>query len=89
VVLRHDRTAVPLGAPREVSGALAVAKQFAGRALGARALLVNGAIGVVMARRGRLLLVLDLTLAHGKISEINVIAEPARLKKLDLAVLCD
>jgi hypothetical protein len=89
VVFRHDRTAVPLGASREVSGALAVAKHFAGRAQAARPVLVNGAVGVVVAPRGRLLLVFDLTITHGKIAEINVIADPARLQKLDLAVLGD
>jgi len=89
VVLRHDRTAVPLGASPEVIGAPAVAKQFAGRAQGARPLLVSGAVGVVVAPRGRLLLVLELTIMHGKIAEINVIVDPARLHKLDLAVLGD
>ncbi len=89
VVFRHDRIAVPVGASREVNGALAVAKQFAGRAQGARPVLVNGSVGVVVAPRGRLMLVLDLTITHGKIAAINVIAEPARLQKLDLAVLGD
>ena len=89
VVFRHDRTAVPVGASREVTGALSVAKQFAGRAQAARAVLVNGSVGVVVAPRGRLLLVLDLTITHGKIAEINVISDPARLQKLDLAVLDD
>src|SRR6266545_4025229 len=89
VVFRHDRTAVPLGASREVTGALAVAKQFAGRAQAARPILVNDSVGLVVAPRGRLLLVLDLTITHGKIAEINVIADPARLQKLDLAVLGD
>jgi len=89
VVFRHDRTAVPMGASPEVRGAPVVAKQFAGRAQGARSLLVNGAVGVVVAPRGRLLLVLELTISHGKIAEVNVIADPARLKKLDLAVLGD
>jgi RNA polymerase sigma-70 factor, ECF subfamily len=89
VVLRHDRTAMPVGASPEVISAPAVAKQFAGRAQAARPILVNGAVGVVVAPRGRLLLVLDLTIRHGKIAEINVIADPARLQKLDLAVLGD
>jgi RNA polymerase sigma factor (sigma-70 family) len=89
VVFRHDRIAVPVGASRKVNGALAVAKQFAGRAQGARPVLVNGSVGVVVAPRGRLMLVLDLTITHGKIAAINVIAEPARLQKLDLAVLGD
>jgi RNA polymerase sigma-70 factor, ECF subfamily len=89
VVFRHDRTAVPMGASREVKGALAVAKQFAGRAQAARPMLVNGSVGVIVAPRGRLLLVLDLTITNGKITEINVISGPARLQKLDLAVLGD
>jgi RNA polymerase sigma factor (sigma-70 family) len=89
VVFRHDRTAVPAGASPEVTGALAVAKQFAGRAQGARPILVNGSVGIVVAPRGRLMLVLDLTIAHGKIAAINVIDDPTRLQNLDLAVLGD
>jgi hypothetical protein len=50
---------------------------------------VNGAVGVVVARRGRLFLVLNLTITGGKIAEINVVADPARLRQLDLAVLTD
>ena len=89
VVFRHDRTAVPAGASREVRGALAVARQFSGRAQGARPALVNGSVGLVVARHGRLFLVLNLTVAHGKIVEINVVADPERLRQLDLAVLDD
>src|SRR5213080_488381 len=89
VVFRHDRTAVPAGASREVRGASDVAKQFSGRALGARTALVNGSIGIVVARHGRLFLVLNLTLTGGKIVEINVVADPARLRELDLEVLGD
>jgi hypothetical protein len=33
--------------------------------------------------------VLDLTITNGKIAVINEIAEPARLQKLELAVLDD
>jgi RNA polymerase sigma-70 factor (ECF subfamily) len=87
VVFRHDLNAVPVGASREITGALAVAKQFAGRAQGARPILVNGSVGVVVAPRGQLLLVLELTITHSKIAEINVIADHERLQKLDLAVL--
>ena len=89
VVFRHDRTAVPAGASREVRGTPAVARQFSGRAQGARPALVNGSVGLVVARHGRLFLVLNLTVAHGKIVEINVVADPERLRQLDLAVLDD
>src|SRR5881227_3526491 len=89
VVFRHDRTAVPAGASREVRGALAVARQFSGRAQGARPALVNGSVGLVVARHGRLFLVLNLTFTRGKIVEINVVADPARLRQLALGVLDD
>ena len=89
VVFRHDRTTVPAGASREVHGALAVARQFSGRARGARPALVNGAVGVVVAPRGRLTRVVTFKIRRGKIVEIDVLADPARLRQLDLAVLND
>jgi len=89
VVFRHDITAVPAGASPEVRGAASVARQFSGGAQGARPALVNGAIGLVVARQGRLFLVLNLTVTHGKIVEINVVADPARLRQLRLSVLDD
>ncbi len=89
VVFRHDVTAVPAGASPEVRGAASVARQFSGGAQGARPALVNGAVGLVVARQGRLFLVLNLTVTHGKIVEINVVADPARLRQLRLSVLDD
>ena len=90
VVLRADRAAVPSGAPREVRGAAAVAKRAAlGGARAAQPALVNGAVGVVVAPRGRLLMVLGFTVSRGKIVEIDAIADPERLRRLDLAVLAD
>ncbi len=89
VVFRADRTAVSAGASEEIRGAPFVAKQFLGRAQGARPTLVNGAVGVVVAPRGRLFLVLSLTVRHGKIVEIEAIADPERLRQLNLAVLGD
>jgi RNA polymerase sigma-70 factor (ECF subfamily) len=87
VVFRHDPTAVPAGESEVVRGALDVARLFSGRAQGARPVLVNGSVGVVVAPRGRLMLVLNLTITDGKIAEINVISDPTRLNQLDLAVL--
>jgi RNA polymerase sigma factor (sigma-70 family) len=88
VVLRSDRGAVPAGASREVRGAPAVARRAAKeRARAARPALVNGAVGVVVAPRGRLLMVLGFTIRGGKIVEIDAIADPARLRQLDLALL--
>jgi RNA polymerase sigma factor (sigma-70 family) len=88
VVLRADRSVVAPGAPREFHGALAVAtQQLTHRAQFAQPALVNGSAGVVVAPRGRLLLVIDFTYQGGKITEIDVVADPARLRQLELAVL--
>jgi hypothetical protein len=48
---------------------------------------VNGAVGVVVAPQGRLLLALTVTVADGRVAGYDVIADPARLRDLDLAVL--
>jgi RNA polymerase sigma-70 factor (ECF subfamily) len=77
-------------ASREVHGAVAVATRAArGGARSAQPALVNGAVGVVVAPRGRLLMVLDFTIARGKIVAIDAVADPARLRQLDLMVLDD
>ncbi len=92
VVLRADLGAVPAGASRVVRGARAVAEgalTFSGRARFARPALVNGAAGIVVAPRGRLVVVLGFTVMRGKIVEIDVVADSARLRQLDLAVLDD
>lgn len=87
VVLRADRAAVTLGGSSEVRGASAVAKHFSGRAQMARPALVNGAIGAVVAPNGQLLLVLNLTITQGMIAAIDVVADPLRLRQLNLVVL--
>jgi RNA polymerase sigma-70 factor, ECF subfamily len=85
VVFRSDPVAAR-AAPPEVRGAPEVAAQFVGRAGSARPVLVNGELGVVVAPRGRLLLVLNLTFAGSRIAAIEAIADPAHLRQLDLAI---
>jgi RNA polymerase sigma factor (sigma-70 family) len=90
VVLRTDRAARRPGLPAEIRGAATVAEQAVrGRARAAQPVLVNGAVGVIVAPRGRLLMVLDFTIADGKIVAIDAIADPERLRPLDLAMLTD
>jgi hypothetical protein len=48
---------------------------------------MTGAVGLVMAPRGRLFLVLGVTISDGRITAIDVIGNPGRLGELDLAVL--
>jgi RNA polymerase sigma-70 factor, ECF subfamily len=90
VVLRADRGALRPGESREVRGAPAVAEEafgFARLARFAQPALVNGAAGVVVAPQGRPFAVIGFTVAHDKIVEIDILADPARLRRLDLAVL--
>jgi hypothetical protein len=90
VVVRADAAAARPGVPAEVRGASHWASQaitLAQGAVAARAALVDGAVGVVVAPRGRLFRVLNFTLKDGKIVAIDVIGDPARLLQLDLAVL--
>jgi RNA polymerase sigma factor (sigma-70 family) len=87
VVMRVDRDS---GAPREFRGAPSVAEQvltFARGAQFARPALVNGAAGFVVAPRGRPVVVAGFTVAGGRIVAMDVLADPARLRELDLTVL--
>ncbi|WP_327705404.1 RNA polymerase sigma factor SigJ [Streptomyces decoyicus] len=92
VVLRADAGDAPEGVSKLVRGARAVVEQaltFSRFAAFARPALVNGAPGLVTARGGRPFSVMGFTLAHGKIVEINILADLARLSRLDLTILDD
>jgi RNA polymerase sigma-70 factor, ECF subfamily len=90
VVLHVDPVALPAGAPTEIRGAEAVAGQartFSSRARFARPALINGAVGTVVAPRGRLQLVQTFRVVGRKVVELEVIVDPERLSRLELAVL--
>jgi RNA polymerase sigma factor (sigma-70 family) len=91
VVLRGDHAAVPVGAPMEIRGAPRVAERALtfSRRRGrlAHPALVNGAAGLVVALHGRPLAVMGFTVSGGRITEIDVIADPERLRRLDPATL--
>jgi RNA polymerase sigma factor (sigma-70 family) len=90
VVLRADKAVVPTPEPIVVHGAQPVAKgamAAMNRAWFTGPALVDGVVGLAMAPRGRLRIVLSFTIVEGAITEIEVIAEPDRLGRLDLAVL--
>ncbi|MGO4722970.1 MULTISPECIES: sigma-70 family RNA polymerase sigma factor [unclassified Inquilinus] len=87
VVLRPDTAAIRAGASGDVRGAVPIAGFFSGKAQEARAALVDGAVGAVVAPGGRLLLVLGFTIRGGRIVEIRVTADPESLGRIDLAVL--
>jgi len=87
LVVRADMPGVP---PSEIRGAAAWAKgaisyghlvqltQFA---------LVDGAIGVVVAPKGRLVRALRFTILGSKITDIEVIGNPARLNELEVSIV--
>jgi RNA polymerase sigma-70 factor (ECF subfamily) len=88
VVLRSDASILPPGAPRELHGASLVAdRAIKGGARAARAALVDSSVGIVVAPRGRLLMVLRVTVAEGRIAAIEAIGDSERLRQLELAVL--
>ncbi len=89
IVLRADHAAVSLGAPSEVRGADAVVKQFSGRARAAKLALVNGAVGAVWSPGGKPRVVFGFTVLQGKISEIELFADPERIRQLKWAILND
>ncbi|QBD76837.1 sigma-70 family RNA polymerase sigma factor [Ktedonosporobacter rubrisoli] len=87
VVFRYDKVAGDTDAPKEARGAEVVARLFRGRAAAARAALVNGVVGIIVAPRGRLLIVINVAISNGKITEINAISDPQRLRGLNLAII--
>jgi len=90
VVRRADPTLVAAGIAPVLRGARTVAEETAGnaaRAVFARPALVDGRVGVVVAPAGRLRLVMALSLNGDRITAIEVVADPERLSRLELALL--
>ncbi|MBR7837537.1 sigma-70 family RNA polymerase sigma factor [Actinospica durhamensis] len=90
VVLYADERVVPTPKPLTLHGALTVARSAMGavdRAAVTVLALVEGAPALVMAPFGRLAVVMRFTVGAGGIREIDVIADPARLRTLDVALL--
>ncbi len=92
VTLRADLGVLPSTTPRFVRGAAAVAKQaltFArlSRAGDSRPALVNGRVGLVTAPGGVVTAVMGITIVRDRIVEIDILADPERLGRLDLAAL--
>jgi len=92
VVLRSDGGLVRPGLSREVRGARAVAEgalAYSRLVPFAQPALVNGAAGVVAFRGGQPISVMGFTVRNGKLFEIDILADPERLRRLDLMALLD
>ena len=90
VVLREDHGAVPIGASKVVRGAADVASQalaFSRLDIEVRPALVNGAAGTVSLRDGRPFTIVGFTIRKRRIVEMDVLADPERLSRLDLMIL--
>ena len=90
VVVRLGPGAGAPGAPREIRGAENWARgavAFSRLARFVQPALINGAVGLVFAARGKLSRVLTFTIVNGKIAEVEIIADRQTLQQLDLAVL--
>jgi RNA polymerase sigma factor (sigma-70 family) len=77
-----------------VSSLIRGAREVAGQALMfheyarfARTIMVNGVPGLIALPEGRLFSVMGLTITDGRITEIDILADPERLRRLDLAFL--
>jgi RNA polymerase sigma factor (sigma-70 family) len=91
VTLTADAFAAPTGQPERRQGAQAVSRgalAASTRAGYSQLALVDGEVGVVFAPAGRLRVVLKMTVSERrKITAIDVIADPDRLRGLRLALL--
>jgi RNA polymerase sigma-70 factor (ECF subfamily) len=90
LLVRVDATAARSGSAQEVRGALTWAKgavAYGHLIRGATVCLVDGDPGVMWAPAGRLNRVLRFKLHDGKITEFEIIADPARLASIEIAVL--
>jgi len=90
VVLRVDLGPLLVGGSREVRGAAAVASQavtYSQLGILTQPVLINGAAGSVSFRDGRPFSIGGVIVRGGKIVEMDILADPARLRELDLSVL--
>ena len=90
VVLRADAGTGPLGPSTLVRGArevIAQAQRFAPLGRFARPVLVNGGPGFLVARDGEPLALMAVTVDGGRITEMDVLADPDRLARLDLTAV--
>ncbi len=92
IVLRADGGSGRRGLTRAVRGAQRVASEalaFGRLAPSARPALVNGAAGLVNAPGGKPFAVASFTVRDGRIVEIDILADPERIARLDLGFLAE
>ena len=91
-LVRVDVPAADIGKPRELRGASTWARTLIALSRGletrfAQAALINGSVGVIFAPHGRLVRALIFTFANDRVTRLEAIGDPARLRELDIAVM--
>jgi RNA polymerase sigma factor (sigma-70 family) len=89
-VTRVDVAAADVGKPRELRGASTWAPQMIALSRGLRFVqpaLIDGSVGVILAPRGKLVRALLFTFADARVTRVEVVGDPARLRELDISVL--
>ncbi|HEU4614097.1 MAG TPA: sigma factor-like helix-turn-helix DNA-binding protein [Kofleriaceae bacterium] len=98
VVLRADELAVrtaaerPSGAPNlasELRGAALVADAFKGRARAAKPALIDGGAGLVWVGGGQVRAAFVFAFDDGKVSELDIVMDPATLAELEIELLSE
>jgi RNA polymerase sigma-70 factor (ECF subfamily) len=87
---RIDAPPSEVGKPREVRGASIFAKHviaFPERLRFAQLALIDGSVGLIFALRGKLVRAMTFASANAKVTRVEVIGEPARLRELEIGVL--
>jgi len=87
VVVRTTGAPGGAGAPTEIRGAANWARgavQFAHLAKVVEVALIDGSVGLIIGPRGRLTRALRFTIEGGKIVDVDIIFEPARLAELEV-----
>ena len=87
---RIHAPAAEAGMAQELKNPSMWAKQFIALGRGAQFVqpaLINGSVGLVFAPRGTLSRVLTFTFADDKVTRVEVIGDPVRLRELNITVL--
>ena len=87
---RIDAPPSEAGKPREVRGASTWARYVAGlssRLPSVQVALIDGSVGLIVAPRGKLARALTFTFTNDKIARVEVIADAAHLRQLEIALL--
>jgi RNA polymerase sigma factor (sigma-70 family) len=91
-VVRVDAPATEAGKARELKGASTWAAQMIALTRGlpvrfVQVAVIDGSVGVILAPRGRLVRAIVFTFADGRITRVESVADPARLRQLEIGVL--